>query len=453
MKKSSVTRRNFMRLGAGFVAAGAAVKVTVLEPTRLRAAGMLPPSDTVRFAAIGTGVRGCELLKASLRVPGVECVAVCDLYDGRHMAARESVKKAEVPATRNYKEILDRKDVDAVIIAVTDHQHRKVFEDACAAGKDVYCEKPMSHTVEDGIAMVDAAHKANRIAQIGSQRVSSILYAKAKEIYDSGKLGDVFFIDAYWDRNSASGAWVYPIPPDASEQTIDWNAFLGSAPKRPFDPVRFFRWRCFLDYGEGLAGDLFVHLISGIQFITSTNTVAQRAQSTGGLFRWKDGRDFPDLIDTFYDYPNFRVAVRCNLNNDGGEFIGFFGTKGTMVIKDSTLTYTPQDTRPQPESYSIYGWPEGLREQYLEDWHAKHPLPTPLASAVEDQSETFTVPPGYSDLADHQANFFNAVRSRKRTVENEEFGNNAAIGCHLANYSYFNKTVATWDAAGKKIKS
>jgi len=135
-----------------------------------------------------------------------------------------------------------------------------------------------------------------------------------------------------------------------------------------------------------------------------------------------------------------------------GEFIGFLGTKGTMVIKDSTLTYTPQDTRPQPESYSIYGWPEGLREQYLEDWHAKHPLPTPLASAVEDQSETFTVPPGYSDLADHQANFFNAVRSRKRTVENEEFGNNAAIGCHLANYSYFNKTVATWDAAGKRSK-
>jgi predicted dehydrogenase len=452
MKRSSVTRRNFMRLGAGFVAAGAAVRATVLEPRLLRAARMVPPSDTVRFASIGTGVRGCELLKASLRVPGVECVAVCDLYDGRHMAARESVKKPDAPATRNYKEILDRKDVDAVIIAVTDHQHRRVLEDACAAGKDVYCEKPMSHTVEDGFAMVDAAHKANRIAQIGSQRVSSILYAKAKEIYDSGKLGDVFFIDAYWDRNSASGAWVYPIPPDASEQTIDWNAFLGSAPKRAFDPVRFFRWRCFTDYGEGLAGDLFVHLISGIQFITSTNTIAQRAQSTGGLFRWKDGRDFPDLIDTFYDYPNFRVAVRCNLNNDGGEFIGFFGTKGTMVIKDSTLTYTPQDTRPQPEGYSIYGWPDRLREQYLEDWHAKNPLPTPLASAVDSETETFTVPPGYSDLADHQANFFNAVRSRKRTVENEEFGNHAAIGCHLANYSYFNKTVATWDTAAKKIK-
>jgi predicted dehydrogenase len=447
----TVSRRNFMRLGAGLVAAGAATKVTLLDPQWLLASGTVPPSDTVRFASIGTGVRGCELLKASLRVPGVECVAVCDLYEGRHTAARESVQK-EVPVTRNYKEILDRKDVDAVIVAVTDHQHRRVLEDACAAGKDVYCEKPMSHTVDDGFAMVEAAHKGTRIVQVGSQRVSSILYAKAKEIYDSGKLGDVFFIDAYWDRNTASGAWVYPIPPDASEQTIDWNAFLNGGSKRAFDPVRFFRWRCFTDYGEGLAGDLFVHLISGIHFITGTNAVAQRAQSTGGIFRWKDGREFPDLIDTFYDYPNFRVAVRCNLNNEGGEFIGFYGTKGTIIIKDATLTYRPQDTKPQAESYSIYGWPKQLREEYLEDWRAKNPPPAALAASVEEEVETFVPPAGYSDLVDHQANFFNAVRTRKRVVENEEFGNNAAIGCHLANYSYFNKTVATWDTGAKKIK-
>src|SRR4030095_1113852 len=129
MRKNSVSRRSFMRLGAGFVAAGAGIKATVLEPTLLRAARMVPPSDTVRFASIGTGVRGCELLKASLRVPGAACVAVCDLYDGRHTAARESVEKPQVAATRNYKEILDRKDVDAVIIAVTDHQHPQVFDD------------------------------------------------------------------------------------------------------------------------------------------------------------------------------------------------------------------------------------------------------------------------------------------------------------------------------------
>jgi predicted dehydrogenase len=448
MNKSSLTRRQFIQISSGAVAAA---KVTLLQPTLLSAAASpVAPSDVVRFASIGTGVRGCELLQATLLVPGIQCVAVCDLYDSRHSAAQEAVKK-EVPATRNYREILDRKDVDAVIVAVTDHQHRRVLEDACAAGKDVYCEKPMSHTVEDGFAMVNAAHKANRMVQIGSQRVSSVLYAKAKEIYDSGKLGDVFEIDAYWDRNTASGAWVYPIPPDASEQTIDWPTFLGDAPKRPFDPVRFFRWRCFADYGEGLAGDLFVHLISGIHFITGTNSAAQRAQSTGGLFRWKDGREMPDLIQTFYDYPNFRVAVRCNLNNEGGEFIGFYGTKGTMIIKDSTLTYRPQDTRPKPESYSIMGWPAALRNQYLSQWHGEHPQPAPLDFNVDEESEMFVTPAGYNDIADHQANFFNAVRTRKPVVENEVFGNHTAIGCHLANYSYFNKAVAVWDEGASKI--
>ena len=140
------------------------------------------------------------------------------------------------------------------------------------------------------------------------------------------------------------------------------------------------------------------------------------------------------------------------MNNDQGEFIGFFGTKGTLIIKGSTLTYTAQKTRPQPESYSIYGWPAQLRNQYLAQWEADHPLPNPLNFKVEDEVETFGVPSGYSDLADHEANFFNSVRTRKKVVENEEFGNNAAIGCHLSNYSYFKDTVAVWDGGGRKIK-
>jgi predicted dehydrogenase len=309
----------------------------------------------------------------------------------------------------------------------------------------------MSHTVEDGFAMMEAAQKHGRMVAVGSQRVSSILYAKAKEIFDSGKLGEVFSINAYWDRNSPSGAWVYPIPPDASEKTIDWNTFLNGAPKRPFDPVRFFRWRCFTDYGEGLGGDLFVHLLSGIHFITGINQPAQRAQSSGGLYHFKDGREFPDLIETLYDYPNCRVTLRCNLNNAGGEFIGFYGTKGTLIIKDSTLTYRPEDTRPEPESYSIYGWPKALRDQYLEKWHEEHPEPKALNWKTEEEGETYTVPKGYSDTVDHQANFYNAVRTRKPVVENEIFGNNTSIGCHLANFSYFNKTVAVWDPGSKKI--
>jgi predicted dehydrogenase len=446
-----VTRRDFMRIGASSAAAGAAMKFTLLQPAALWGAGRpVPPSDEVRFASIGTGTRGCELLTASLDVPGVECMAVCDLYDSRHEAALEALQK-QAPVTRNYKEILDRKDVDAVIVAVPDHQHRRIVIDACAAGKDVYCEKPMSHTVEDGFAMVDAVRKGNRMMQVGSQRVSSIVYEKARELYASGALGDVFFIEGSSDRNSPSGAWVYPIPPDANEQTIDWNAFLVDAPKRPFDTARFFRWRCFSDYGEGLAGDLFVHLLSGIFFITGTNQPPLRAQTSGGLFRWKDGRDFPDVIETLYDFLKFKVILRCNLNNAGGEPIKFHGTKGTMEINGQTLVFTPQDTTPKPETYSTKGWPVRLRNEYLAKWKADNPLPGPF-DYQPVEAQTFTAPSGYSDVSAHQANFFNAVRSRKPTTENEEFGNNAAIGCHMANYAYFKNTIATWDASAGVIR-
>jgi len=444
-----LTRRDFIRIGAGTIAAGTGVK-TLLEPTPLWGAGRaVAPSDQIRFASIGTGTRGCELLHATLVVPGVECVAVSDLYDSRHEAAQEAVQK-KVPATRNYKEVLDRKDVDAVIVAVTDHQHRRVVVDACAAGKDVYCEKPMSHKVEEGFAIVEAVQKGNRILQVGSQRVSSIVYEKAHEIYMSGALGDVFYVEGATDRNSASGAWVYPIPPDASEKTIDWTEFLVGAPQRPFDPVRFFRWRCFTDYGEGLAGDLFVHLLSGILFVTGRNDAPQKARTTGGIFRWKDGRDYPDVIETLYDYPDRRILLRCNLNNAETESIVFQGTKGTLLISGETLTFTPQDTTPRPESYSIKGWPARLRDEYIAQWDKGHPAPGPLDYAVIE-AETYTAPEGYSDVSAHLANFFNSVRTRKPPVENEVFGNHTAIGCHMANYSYFKDAIATWDAGAREI--
>src|SRR6202044_219709 len=180
---------------------------------------------------------------------------------------------------------------------------------------------------------VEAVEANKRIFQAGSQRVSNIVYKKAAEIYASGRLGEVHYIEGHSDRNSTSGAWVYPIAPDASPQTIDWATWVRDAPARPFDAARFFRWRCFSDYGEGVAGDLFVHLLSGIHFIAGIDEVPQRAQTTGGLFRWKDGRDFPDVIETVYDYPNFRVSRYCSLDNSiaAGEPIKFLPRKGTRA--------------------------------------------------------------------------------------------------------------------------
>ncbi|MBZ5543215.1 MAG: Gfo/Idh/MocA family oxidoreductase [Acidobacteriia bacterium] len=453
MRNSKLTRRDFMRVGGGAAALGAASKVTFLTPSFLAAAPRaVPPSDRVRFASIGTGVRGCEIMRAALACLGTEIVAVCDLYDGRLTGGQENAGK-QLPTTKDYRAILDRKDVDAVLVAVPDHWHRKLVEDGCAAGKDVYCEKPMSHTVEDGFAMVEAMQKNNRIVQVGSQARSSIVYAKAHEIYASGAMGIVTAVEAWIDRNDASGAWVYPIPPDANEKTVDWERFLGSAPKRPFDAKRFFRWRCFRDYGEGLPGDLFVHLLTGIFTITGINRTPLRAATMGGLFRWTEDRDVADLVWTLYEYPEFRVALRCNLNNESPGVTKVMGTKGTLEIKNDVMTFTPQDTRPRPESYSIYGWPEKLRNEYFREWRAQHPQPEPGKFSVDAESQVFKAPDDYDYVVDHMNNFMESVRTRQPSVEDAVFGNHTAIACHMANYSYFQKSMATWDEAAKKIKS
>jgi len=434
-----MTRREFVRLSA------AAASATLLAP----AAKAAEPGRKIRFAIVGTGIRGCDLLRAAKQVPTGVCVGAADLYQMRHQSAKEAWG-GEIETTGDYRSLLDRKDVEAVLIATSDHLHRRVTLDAVAAGKDVYCEKPMSHSVADGFEMVAGVAAAKRIFQAGSQRVSSILYAKAREIYQSGRLGEVHSIDAKWNRNSPGGAWVYPVPADASPQNVDWAGFIQDAPARPFDPVRFFRWRLFRDYGSGLGGDLFVHLLSGIQAITGINTVANRAYSSGGLYHYKDGREFPDLLETVYDYPEMQIHLHCNQNNnDGDEGIAFYGSKGTMVVTGRTVSFTPQDVRPQFEGYGWNGMTQAQRQQAMEEWRRSHPAPKP--AVVPDEAETYTVPQGYNDTADHIANFFRAVETRERVVEDEVFGNNAAIGCHLANYSYFHRTVATWDAESRTI--
>ena len=448
-----MTRRDSVRIGAGAVAAGAAMKATLLEPSPL-AAQVDPGTRKIRFVIVGTGIRGCDLLRSARQVPTGECVGAADLYNTRHTSAKEAWG-GDIPTTGDYRTLFDRKDVDAVLVATSDHLHRRVTLDAVAAGKDVYCEKPMSHSVADGQAMVAAVKNGNRIFQAGSQRVSSILYAKAREIYASGRLGEVHSIDAQWNRNSPGGAWVYPIPPDASPQTVDWDRFLQDAPPHAFDAVRFFRWRLFADYSSGLGGDLFVHMLSGIFAITGLNSPPTRALSSGGLYHYKDGRDFPDFLETIYDYPSangpIQVHVHCNQNNnDADERISFFGSNGTLVVTGSSVTFTPQNVTPRFEGYGWNGMTKAQRQQGMDEWNAAHPAPANPPPAPE--VETFALPRGYDDTAEHIANFYRAINTRQHVVEDEVFGNHAAIGCHMANYSYFHRAIAEWDGAAKTIK-
>src|SRR5215472_1948880 len=224
------TRRHFL---GGALAAGVAGELLADAPQNPS------PNDRIRVALIGNGIQGNGDARMSIQA-GAELVAVADVYEGRLTRAKEQWGD-RIFTTRDYREVLARKDVDAVIIAVPDHWHRKISVDAMNAGKDVYCEKPMVQLIDDGREVIDTEKKTGRILQVGSQRVSSVVYQKAKDLLESGAIGELNLVEAWVDRNSAIGAWQYSIPPDASPATIDWDRFLGRAPKRPFEPIRLFR--------------------------------------------------------------------------------------------------------------------------------------------------------------------------------------------------------------------
>jgi len=444
MLKQPISRRDFMWRTAGGALAARSI---LLDPGPSFASPRpLPPSDTVRLGIIGVGMQGSGLLRTSINLPGVECVAACDLYDGRRELAKQIVEK-EIPTTRRYKELLDNKEIDCIIAAVPDHWHKQIVVDCCNAGKDVYCEKPMTHHVAEGFEMIEAAERNQRIVQIGSQRRSSIVYAKAKELLDKGAIGEPCLVEASMGRNEPCGAWEYTVPPDLSPETVDWDTWLGTAPKRPFDPLRWTRWRCWQDYGEGIPGDLFVHLLTGIHFIGGITAPPERAFSAGGLFRWKDGRDVPDVMSTVYDYPRFRAALRVTLNSDTEEVTRFMGDRGILEIRDGSLNVYPQSGL--DHGPCTPGWPRQPRAEFGEKWHREHdPLPGTLATV---EATRYYPPAGYNEDREHLWNFLQSVRTRKPSVEDATYGNNTAIACHMANYSYFKKTVAVWDAAGKAI--
>jgi predicted dehydrogenase len=257
-----------MARSAGVAGAVAAAKTVVLRDDRLEAAShsAAPASDRVRFGIVGVGMQGSGLLASAIQLPGVECVAACDLYDGRHTLARE-IAGSKLPTTRRYQELLDDKEIDCLIVAVPDHWHRRLVVEAARAGKDVYCEKPMSHSAADGMAMVAAAKETGRIVQVGSQRVSSVICTKAKELIAKGVIGDLTLVEGSLGRNDPTGAWQYPPPPDLSPQTLDWDTWQNDVPRRPFDAKVFARWRCWKEYGTGVAGDLLVHLVSGMMYM------------------------------------------------------------------------------------------------------------------------------------------------------------------------------------------
>src|SRR5208337_4685637 len=447
--RKNFTRRNFIQTAAGAAGLALATKAIALpEPAYAQQWAAGPNGATVHFGIIGIGMQGSGLLKNSVELPGTKCIAACDLWDGRHTLARE-IAGPDITTTRRYQELLANKDIQALIVAVPDHWHKQIVVDAVTAGKDVYCEKPMSHTVADGAAMVAAAKKSGRIVQIGSQRTSSALLAKARQLYDQGAIGDLLSVELSLGRNDPTGAWEYPPPPGLSPGNIDWDTWLGAAPKKPFHPITYASWRCWKEYGTGVAGDLMVHLVSGMMFVTGINQAPSRAFATGGIVRWKDGRNMPDLQTAIFDYNGVPVYVRLTLGTETAEMTRLMGPKGLLEIRERDFTYIPQrgiDTAP---SYYAQGFPKAMRKTYEDDWHKEHD-PEPGHEFV---AEAITYSgPSYDDVQPHLWNFFEAVRTRKPVVQDAVFGHHAAAACHMANQAYFRKSVVSWDASTSTIR-
>lgn len=401
----------------------------------------------IRLALIGAGGMGTGDVEDALRSGEAQLTAVADIYQGRLDRAKERWG-SQVYTSRDYREVLARKDVDAVIVATPDHWHAAIAEAALRAGKDVYVEKPMVHKFAEGPKLITAQRETGRILQVGSQYASSLVFAKAGQLLQQKALGELNLVEAWLDRNTAIGAWQYSLPTDATEANIDWETFLGGAPKRAFEPVRLFRWRNYRDYGTGVAGDLFVHLLTGLHFATGS-TGPSRVYATGGVRYWKDGRDAPDVVLAMMDYPGFTFALRVNLASGAAppERFGlkFVGSEGTMEVTMSgvTIDRTPRESEP---GYTVDTFAEKTQKQYLSEYRKKYPMSKPTADGMRpNRQERYTPPREHNAHFDHMKNFLTAVKTRKPFFEDALFGYRTAGPSLAVNLSLEEQRPVGWD--------
>ena len=427
------------------VSAGTAFSDTRKSISIIKRSNPLTPSKNLNIALIGAGGMGTGDTNTALRHEGIKLVAVCDLYQGRILKAREKWGD-DIFTTTNYKDILKRDDVDVVIIGTPDHWHKQISIDALNAGKHVYCEKPMVHSVDEGKDLIAAWKKSGKVMMVGSQGMSSLGNEKAKELLAAGAIGDLNYAEGFWARNSPVGAWQYAVPDDASTKTVDWKRYISNTTNREFDALRFFRWRNYLDYGTGMSGDLFVHLFSSLHFITNSLGPNQ-ISAMGGLRYWKDGREVPDVLLGMFQYPDseqhpgFNLSLRCNFvdGTSGGTYLKIVGSRGSMDVKWREVVLKRNEASSDDPFEKAK-----QREMGIEAPDRKKILPP---------SETvYKAEEGYKGAHyDHFSNFFNAIRTGGTVAENPEFGFRACAPALLCNDSYFGNKYMNWDPVAMNV--
>ncbi|MFN8095499.1 MAG: Gfo/Idh/MocA family oxidoreductase [Vicinamibacteria bacterium] len=451
----SINRRRFLERSALVAGASAAARQALAAPPAQSVPALndstAVAAKPVRLGFIGVGIRGTLLMEAAAGIEGVQVVAAADCYKGHLDRAGELVTPA--PATTgDYKAVIARPDVDAVVIATPDHWHLKMTQEALAAGKHVYVEKPMTHTWEEGEAFIEAVEKSGKVLQVGSQYTSMGCAALARDLIRSGRIGQVTLVEGKIHRNSSAGAWYYPIPPDASPATVDFKSFLGPAPAREFDLRRFFQWRLFWDYSGGLPTDLFVHLITATHMLMGAQE-PESVVSFGGVYHWKNYREVPDQMTSMVSYPEgFVLRLTSTAQNaHPGPILTFYGTAGTLEYNGGSMKLF---TEPRAESfgYSVHSWPKATIDQFRKTMKLKDDL-TPLDAAETAEPVEWKSADEDSTRA-HMRHWVESIRGNEKPIEDVRFGHHAALVGHMCNVSHRagGKTVR-WNKATRKVEA
>jgi predicted dehydrogenase len=375
----------------------------------------------------------------------VAITAICDTYKGyiaRGLDRMQTVWHTK-PATYNdYHDLLADKNVDAVFIMTPEHLHHDMAIAALRAGKHVYVEKPLAHTIEEGFDIVKEWEKANQkakvICQVGTQNRSSSLYKRAKEMVQQGMIGDVHFVRAFWYRNGLPNepSWRYAIPSEATPENTDWAKFLGKAPKHEWDPHRYFQWRLYWDYSGGISTDLLVHQTDIVNFMLG-KTVPRTCMSSGGVYRWtdkSDDRDVPDTLSAIYDYSDkLQVNYSCYLGN---EFFGYgeelCGNEGTIRVMNRQDLYFEPETYNSRRPNAPNRAPEAIKSR-----QAIH------INGVQEFKES-------DGAINHFKNFIESIRGNEQPIAPPPVGQQAAISGHMATLSLKNQKKIVWDEAANK---
>ena len=401
---------------------------------------VLGSNDRINIGVIGVGGRGSDDAK-SFQAFGdahnaCQVVAVCDVYEKRK---RQAAEKHNCKGYLDYREVLDRSDVDAVIIATPDHWHAKIALDAMDHGKDVYLEKPMCHTNEEMRQLVNTVKETQRVLQVGSQTTSGDQWWKARKAIADGMIGQMIMSQGSYHRNSVEGEWNWKIDPDASpegkgDNYVDWKTWLGPATKRPWDPDRFFRFRKYWDYSGGTATDLFYHVVAPLNICWGEPQFPARVVGTGGNYVFKDEREVPDTFMLVADYPAGHSLVLSSSMANSHHIPGLIrGHEGTIIMVENGefesradhITVIPEVVRDPKTREKIT-----LKQEYAAKFGAE-----PIQIAV-DQTDMMTA---------HIENFLSCVRSRQKPHLDVETGARAQAVINLAVESYREGRVLFWD--------